>query len=91
MMEIEILVQEPLFEKFSGVYIDCLHPVAWEWMEENVGPCNFERGSTEIVGDLPPLKSGHWDIIRRGFAVFVRLPTEEHAVIFKLRWSDIIV
>lgn len=83
MIKVEVIFRAPLFNKTEGLYIDCLHPDAWEWFADNVGSCNFERDS-EPVYEVPPLTPGCWDIVHDGLRVIIRL----QAVMFKLRWSD---
>lgn len=91
MIEIQVDLSLPLFSKFEGMYIDYLHPDAWEWMRENVGPCDRHPDCTEWTGEAPDARPGHWDIIRKGFRVYARFHTEEHAVMFKLCWAENVI
>lgn len=88
MIKVQVHFTRPLFDKFEGRYVECLHSDASDWLLENVGPCDHHEGESQWFNDLPALKPGHWDVLRLGRVVLVRLPTEEHAVMFKLRWPE---
>lgn len=92
---VEVRFREPLFvlDMAPARYYEHLSADAREWLEEHVGPFDPKPGYRSYGKNFPDPQPGQWDIVRLGTIdkLFIRFYTEEHAVMFKLRWPESVV